>query len=151
MNTIKQISKPALIGFYGFSNSGKTRTIKKVIETLTVKGYRIAAIKKSDKKIRADQEGKDTRDFSLAGSKAVVLSASDTTTFFINKKMASDAIVKMLYLSDSFDFILIEGANEKEVKKIRVGNIPLRENTIWTYNDNFEDLISRIIKEKEHV
>ena len=147
MNTSEKKARPKIIGFYGFSQSGKTYLIKRVIETLTEKGFRIAAIKKTDKNIHVDQDGKDTREFSRAGSRSVVLSAADTTTFFLNKKMTNYAIIRVLGESGSFDFIFIEGANEKEVKKIRIGDIPIRENTIWTYNENFEELIDRITKE----
>ena len=151
MDFKKQTSGSIVIGFYGFSGSGKTSAIKKLIEVFASKGYRVATIKKTKKQIQPNRPGKDTSDFSKAGAQTVVLAANDTTTFYMSKPISSAKIIKFLEQIDDFDYIFIEGANEKEIRKIRFGEKPLREKTIWTFNGDFEELIKRIIKERSNV
>jgi len=46
-----------------------------------------------------------------------------------------------------YDLVIVEGANDKTTPKIRIGNIPERENTILTYDGNFKELINTIKNE----
>lgn len=125
--------------------------IERVIKVLTDRGYRIAAVKQSDHAIETDRVGKDSNRFGMAGANPVVLSAVDTTTYFFRTAQNFQTILETLQVAYLIDLLIVEGAWEPEIEKIRVGEIPLREKTIWTYDGDFDKLIKHIIQEVYHV
>jgi molybdopterin-guanine dinucleotide biosynthesis protein B len=139
--------KPAIFGIYGKSNTGKTTLIVDIINKLTEEGYKIASIKISDKKIYIDSEGKDTWSHAKAGSKLVVLCSKNETDFLLKKREDIDLILENISSIGNYDLILVEGANENFIPKIRLGDIEIRENTILTYSGDFHDIINKIKNE----
>lgn len=147
------MKKPVVFGFYGKSNTGKTSLIVKIIKKLKSDGYKVAAVKITDKKIGMDARGKDTWKYSQAGSKLTVLSSKIETDFILKENKDIDDIIGRINTLGYYDVILVEGANDKNIPKIRLGNIKERENTILSYTGNFDELIKNIKKEiskKEH-
>jgi molybdopterin-guanine dinucleotide biosynthesis protein B len=138
------MKKPIVLGFYGYSNSGKTTLIEKLIRELTSKGKKVSAIKQSGHPVSMDTEGKDTYRFSMAGANPVVLSSSIETTIKFYEPLEINEIIKLITTINKPDIIIIESARDAEIRKIRVGDIELRKNTIWTYNGNFEELVEKI-------
>ncbi len=138
---------PAIFGVYGKSNTGKTSLIVDIVDKLSQEGFKIASIKITDRKIDIDTKGKDSWKFADAGSKLVVIRSKNETDFIIKQKQGIKKIIKQICYIDNFDLILIEGARDKFIPKIRLGNIENRENTILTYSGNFEELIQIIKKE----
>ena len=61
----------ALIGFYGYSNSGKTTLIERLIGDLRAEGLRVAAVKVSEQALSLDQPGKDSDRYAQAGANGV--------------------------------------------------------------------------------
>jgi molybdopterin-guanine dinucleotide biosynthesis protein MobB len=141
------MKKPYVLGFYGESNTGKTTLIVDLIKKLTKEGYNVATIKKTDKNIEIDSEGKDTWKHASAGAKAVVLSSYNETDFIVKKNITTLKIIDYMSNFDNYDIIIIEGASDKNIQKIRIGDIKIRQNTIMTYDDDFEKLY-RTVKEK---
>lgn len=141
------MSQPAIFGFYGRSNTGKTTLIVKIIEKLTNMGYKVATIKKTDKKIDIDKKGKDTWKYSQVGARLIVLSSSHETDFIVKKNMEIDNIIKNISEMGCYDAIIVEGAHHPSIPKIRLGAIEERDNTIGYYQDNFEEIFELIKKE----
>jgi len=135
---------PAIFGIYGNSNTGKTSLIIDIINKLSEEGLKIACIKISDKKIDIDTKGKDSWKYANAGSKLVVISSKNETDLIIKQKEGIKKIIKQIRNIDNFDLILIEGARESFIPKIKIGNGENRENTILTYSGNFKQLIEII-------
>jgi len=147
------MKKPVVFGFYGESNTGKTSLIVKIIKKLKSGGYKVAAVKITDKKIGIDAKGKDTWKYNQAGSKLTALSSKIETDFLLNEKKDIDEIIRCINMLGSYDIILVEGAHDKNIPKIRLGNIKERQNTILSYTGNFDKLIKSIKKEmtkKDH-
>ena len=141
------MKNPVVLGFYGESGIGKTTLIVKLIEKLNDQGFNVSAIKIADNKISIDTKGKDTWKYADAGASLICFSSSAETDFMIkNKKTTKDILNCVKNLGD-FDLILIEGANDQETKKIRLGKIKEKKNTIMDYNGDFEKLLSFIKKE----
>jgi molybdopterin-guanine dinucleotide biosynthesis protein B len=140
--TINKI--PLVIGFYGESDSGKTTLVERLILELTRAGHRVAAVKRTDQPISIDSTGKDTNRYAQAGAKLVVFSTQVETAFLVKDKNDEAEIIAKARLLGDFDFIFVEGANEKQTPKIRLGNIAERENTLFTYDGNFEKLLENI-------
>jgi molybdopterin-guanine dinucleotide biosynthesis protein B len=141
------MSTPVVIGFYGSSNTGKTTLIVKLIEKLTNDGYKVATIKKTDKKIGIDEKAKDTWKHSQAGAKLVVLSSVSETDFIVKENMETKEIIRHIKELGSFDVLLVEGASDPDIPKIKLGNVEERDNTIGYYHDNFNEVIGMIKKE----
>lgn len=139
--------KPAIIGIYGKSNTGKTTLMVDIINKLTEEGFKIASVKISDKNIDIDSEGKDTWNHAKAGSKLVVLCSKNETDFLLKKRENIDKIVEQISSIGNYDLILVEGAKENYIPKIRLGDIDIRENTVLTYSGDFKELIELIKKE----
>jgi len=140
------MTKPFIIGFYGYSNTGKTTLIVDLVRTLSEKGFKVSTIKQSNKKISFDMQKKDTYCHSQAGANPVVLSSASETDFIIKKKLTFDEIIKYLVAFEKTDVILVEGVKNENIPKIRIGDIKKRENTILTYDDDFEKLYDFIEK-----
>jgi len=141
------MKKPYVLGFYGESNTGKTTLIVDLIKKLTKEGYKVATIKKTDKNMEIDSEGKDTWKHASAGAKAVVLSSLEETDFIVKKNITTLGIIDYMSKFDKYDIIIIEGASDKKIQKVRIGDIKIRQNTIMTYDGDFEKLY-RTVKEK---
>ena len=139
--------KPAIFGIYGKSNTGKTTLICDILNKLTDQGFKIASVKISDKKIDIDSKGKDSWNHAKAGSKLVVLRSKNETDFLLKKREDTNKVVEQICSIGDYDLILIEGANDIFIPKIRVGDIKIRENTILNYSGNFEKLIKLIKNE----
>jgi molybdopterin-guanine dinucleotide biosynthesis protein B len=138
---------PVIFGIYGKSNTGKTNLITELITKFSNENYKVASVKVTDKKISIDTENKDTYKHSNAGSELVVFSTKKETDFLINQELSIKEIINYISIFKKFDLILIEGINDKKTKKIRIGDISKRENTIIDYRDNFNDIYNIIKNE----
>ena len=136
--------KPYIIGFYGKSNMGKTVLITDLIKKLTDDGFKIATIKKSDKQISIDAPGKDTFRHAEAGAEITVLKSKNETDFIIKKSIKTTEIIRIISRIESYDFVFVEGASDKNIQKIRIGDIIKRENTVIDYNGDFDNLYNLI-------
>ena len=141
-------SKSIILGFYGESDSGKTTLVERLIHKLTEEGYQVAAVKRTNQSISIDSAGKDTNRYAQAGANLVVFSTQIETAFLVKAKNSEEEIIANIQHLDNFDFIFVEGANEKSIPKIRLGNIIERENTLLTYDGNFENLLDLIKNRK---
>ncbi len=136
--------KPVIIGFYGFSNSGKTKLITDLILHFSKMNFKVASIKQSDKSYNIDQKGKDTYNFIKNGSSAIAFLTKNQTSFIFNNKMKLRNCIEYIILNNNYDLILVEGANDPYISKIRIGNKPLIKNTIFTYDKDINRVQSFI-------
>jgi molybdopterin-guanine dinucleotide biosynthesis adapter protein len=136
---------PVIIGLYGKSGSGKTSLIVNLIKKLNKDGYSVATIKQTDKPINVDTLGKDTWKYQEAGSSVAVLSSSAETDFFMKEKKTQIQIIDLIRVFGTYDIILVEGVNDPNIPKIRVGECTEREKTICNYHDNMNEIYTLII------
>lgn len=137
---------PIVIGLYGYSSSGKTTLIERLIRELKIKGLRVSAVKQSGHPVSLDTEGKDTQRFARAGADPVVLTSTIETNVRFNRPLKIKEIIELIATIDAPDIVIIESARDEEIKKIRIGDIDLRKNTIWTYDGNFDNLLEKVLK-----
>jgi molybdopterin-guanine dinucleotide biosynthesis protein B len=146
------MNQPLIFGFYGLSNSGKTHAMTTLIHNLTSKGYRIAAVKFTDKSLSLDTRGKDTWKYKEAGASLVVLSTSLEDTLMMKTIPWKDMVHSISCLS-FFDVILVEGAHDESIPKFRFGEIEVRNNTIASFQGDIgslEDIIlNDLIKKRK--
>ena len=136
-----------VIGFYGYSNSGKTTLIERLIRDLKAEGYSVAAVKVSTHDISLDEPGKDTWRYAQAGAKTVTLAAMRETGLMVNAPLDLPTILRALEVIQSPQVIIVEGAGDAFVRKIRLGEIEERPNTIWDFDGEYEHLLDKIHQE----
>ena len=115
-----------------------------IIKSLKAEGLKVATVKITNKKIGMDNVGKDTWRHSQAGSNLIVLSSLIETDFILKEPRNINKIIQNINNMGEYDIILVEGANDPGISKIRIGDIPERENTILTYKNDFEEVIRTI-------
>ncbi len=112
---------PLIISIVGYSNSGKTHLLEKMIPILKAKGYSVGMIKHTGHDFPLDQPGKDTFKFDQAGADGVVLFGSDRIGFI--GKMNMDELtldrIEQSFFSNR-DIVLTEGFKKGDKPKIVV-------------------------------
>ncbi|MDD2666302.1 MAG: molybdopterin-guanine dinucleotide biosynthesis protein B [Methanocellales archaeon] len=137
-----------ILGVYGYSKSGKTTFIEKLLKILVADGYDIATIKHIPHEgFSIDTEKKDTWRYRNAGVNTVVASSPGETVFMINEGMQLNLILQMIQTISKPDLILVEGYKNESIPKIALGQIEERPNTIFRYEDNLEEILQYIKRE----
>ena len=104
----------------GFSESGKTRLVVRLIGELKRRGLRVAAVKRCSHGFSLDTEGKDTADFAAAGADGVAMVSPDGWAA-LGHGPDVDASRLARRLFPDADVVLIEGGKDvRGVPKIEV-------------------------------
>lgn len=106
--------------FAGFSGSGKTTLAIEVIKQLSIKGYKIAALKHDGHKFQMDKEGKDTYRLKEAGAKAIAISSAEKYALISDSEHRLSFQELMALLPDGLDIVIGEGFKDNDVPKIIV-------------------------------
>jgi len=97
-----------IVAVVGFSETGKTRLIVKLIEELTKRGLRVSAVKRCSHGFALDTEGKDTAEFSRAGADGVAMISPEGWAA-LGRKASVEAPALAERLFPEADVVLIEG------------------------------------------
>ena len=95
-----------IIQIIGYSGSGKTTFISKLIKYLADKGKKVAAVKHDVHGLDIDREGKDSYIFSESGAAVSVVSSPEMAVFKIHKELSLDEILSNI---KDVDIIIVEG------------------------------------------
>lgn len=111
---------PPLISIVGKSRSGKTTLMEKLISELRIRGYRVATVKHSSRRITFDKPGKDSWRHIRAGSEATAVSSLNQLVLI--KPLTKDATLDIIarLLGEEYDIILAEGFKQSNTPKIEV-------------------------------
>ncbi len=104
-----------VIGFAGFSGTGKTTLIEKLIPALNARGLAVAVIKHDAHGLKFDHEGKDSRRFSIAGAKYSLVSGPGQAAMFVNGEQSVREMIEMI---PDADLIIVEGYKHENMPKI---------------------------------
>lgn len=108
-----------VVGLAGYSGSGKTTFLEKLIIELKSRGYRIGVIKHTHHAVEFDQPGKDTWRHARAGADFVALAAPGS--FSVYKKTEGDPGPEILIsMAGDLDLIIVEGYKKEKWPKIEV-------------------------------
>ena len=100
-----------VIGLAGYSGSGKTTFLEKLITELKRRGYRLGVVKHT--------HHRDTRRYNRTGAEVMVLSAPNGV--FLSKEVASDPRPEeVIAMIDGVDLILIEGYKHGRWPKLEI-------------------------------
>ncbi|MFQ6088221.1 MAG: molybdopterin-guanine dinucleotide biosynthesis protein B [Candidatus Methanofastidiosia archaeon] len=103
------------MGFVGKSKSGKTAAIEKLILEFKMRGYSVAAVKHSHKKLEVNKKGKDSFRLSKAGATPVFLSTPEKTYMTLDEPSSLEEILSKLY---GIDYVFVEGFKREKIEKI---------------------------------
>jgi molybdopterin-guanine dinucleotide biosynthesis protein B len=111
-----------VVGFAGYSGSGKTQLVERLIPALKLMGLRVSVVKHAHHDFDIDHEGKDTWRHRQAGAFEVVV-ASDRRLALMREfeqpaRMSVHHLLAELY--DGVDWVLVEGFKESNLQKIEV-------------------------------
>lgn len=100
-----------IVGVVGFSGTGKTRLIVRLIGELKRRGLRVCAVKRCSHGFTLDTEGKDSADFTRAGADGVAMISPEGWAATGTSQGPSPSALAARLFSDA-DIVLIEGGKE---------------------------------------
>lgn len=111
-----------VIGFAGYSGSGKTHLIERLIPILKRQGLRVSVVKHAHHRFDIDRPGKDTFRHRAAGAFEVVVASSQRLALMREFERQTELSVHHLIaeLYDGVDWVLVEGFKDSDLFKIEV-------------------------------
>jgi molybdopterin-guanine dinucleotide biosynthesis adapter protein len=106
------------IGFAGYSNSGKTTLITKLVTEMQHRGYRIAVMKHDAHGHYKEAVGADSTSFIDAGADAVVTLSPGA--IHVYEKKSSPSLQEQLDAFAHLDYVFIESFKKEKHPKIAV-------------------------------
>jgi len=108
---------PPAVCVMGWSGSGKTTFLEKLIPVLTARGLRVAVVKHDGHGFEIDKPGKDTWRFTRAGSVATAISGPNGWAVMSPEDIALGELLRKL---PPADLILVEGHKLSPLPKLQV-------------------------------
>ena len=111
-----------VIGFAGFSGSGKTMLVERLIPALKLRGLRVSVVKHAHHKFDIDHPGKDTYRHREAGAFEVVVASDRRLALMREFEQPAELTVHHLLaeLYDGVDWVLVEGFKGSNLLKVEV-------------------------------
>lgn len=110
-----------IMGITGWSGSGKTSLIVRLIPELTERGYRVATVKHAHHDFDIDVPGKDSYEHRAAGATEVVVSSARRwAVVHENRDDSEAALSDILNRLSPVDIVLVEGYKNEAHPKIEV-------------------------------
>ena len=127
-----------IIGISGWSGSGKTQLMSKLIKYfLEVCNLRVCALKHAHSSFEIDQKGKDSFKFSHAGASSVIISSSRQWAIINKVENKEPSLKDLLKGTKKFDLVLIEGWKFEKIKKIEVFRKKINKPLLCEKNRDF--------------
>jgi len=110
------------IGFAGFSGSGKTHLVERLIPALRLRGLRVSVVKHAHHNFDIDHPGKDTWRHREAGAFEVVVASDRRLALMREFERPAELSVHHLIaeLYEGVDWVLVEGFKQSNLLKIEV-------------------------------
>jgi molybdopterin-guanine dinucleotide biosynthesis protein B len=137
-----------IISITGYSNSGKTTLIKKIISRLTQEGFKVAALKSSNSDADIDKDGKDTSIFSESGAEISVFLNNKSTAIFVNK---NTKFRDLTVFFSNIDYVIVEGNIEEPIIKLRLDDRYEEDDLSIPIKDKNFDEIYEIVKNESTI
>jgi molybdopterin-guanine dinucleotide biosynthesis protein B len=126
-----------VIGFIGYSNSGKTTLIEKLIPLLTARGLSVSAIKNAHHGFDMDRPGKDSFRYREAGAGQVLIATARRWAMLTETPRGPATLDELLALLAPCDLVIIEGfKSEGHVPRIEVRRSGQSESPIFPHDSN---------------
>ena len=103
-----------IFSFNGWSGTGKTTLITKLITELSSRGWKVMGVKKVPEKFHLEPEGKDSRRFLEHGADTVYLVSGKQLMKMKTIDKPEDFFILAREDQEEHDFVLIEGLSTEE-------------------------------------
>ncbi len=109
-------------GFAGYSGSGKTHLVERLIPALKMRGLRVSVVKHAHHEFDIDHPGKDTWRHREAGAFEVVVASDRRLALMREFEQPATLSVHHLLaeLYDGVDWVLVEGFKQSNLLKVEV-------------------------------
>ena len=131
-----------LFGIIGWSGSGKTDLICRLISAYKKQKITIGSIKHSHHNFEVDKKGKDSFNHILSGSEEVIIYNEKKYALIsnkLNKQIEFDDVIKKF--SKNIDLILVEGLKGLSINKIEVYRTKLNKNLLFKNDKNIKAIV----------
>lgn len=130
-------ARPKVIGFIGYSNTGKTTLIEKLIPLLRARGLRVSAIKHAHHGFDMDRPGKDSYRYREAGAEQVLIATAQRWALLTETPHAPASLESLLAQLAPCDLVIIEGfKSEGRIPRIEVRRSTNTEPPIFPRDPN---------------
>jgi molybdopterin-guanine dinucleotide biosynthesis adapter protein len=102
------------IGFIGYSNTGKTTLIEKLVPLFTARGLRVAAIKHAHHGFDMDRPGKDSFRYREAGAQQVLIATAQRWALLTETPKPA-TLADLLAQLAPCDLVIVEGFRSEGV------------------------------------
>jgi molybdopterin-guanine dinucleotide biosynthesis adapter protein len=111
-----------VVGFAGYSGSGKTMLVERLIPALKLRGLRVSVAKHAHHKFDIDHPGKDTFRHREAGAFEVVVASDQRLALMREFEQPGRPSVHHLLaeLYSGVDWVLVEGFKDSNLLKVEV-------------------------------
>lgn len=148
---------PPVISIVGYSKSGKTTLIEKLLPELTRRGFRIGTVKHAPHGFDMDQQGKDGSRHQLAGAEMTILAGPDGLALFKKGDGAGLTLDRLQGYFSDMDLVISEGYKQDNKPKIAViaavadpPPINMDDDTLFAvYSDSAVDTRLPVFKARE--
>jgi len=112
-------NEPTMVFIVGFSDSGKTEVVVKLIETFIAHGFRVGTIKHDIHGFEIDRPGKDSWKHKKAGATTTVISSPFQIGMVkdVDHDHAPEDLVRLM---ENIDIVIVEGYKRHNHPKIEV-------------------------------
>ena len=117
----RRVSGPRIIGLAGWSGSGKTALLVKLIPLLIARGLKVATIKHAHHAFDVDHPGKDSFEHRKAGASEVIVSSARRWVQMHEVGDQAEAdLAELLRRVSPCDLVLVEGYKRQAHPKLEV-------------------------------
>ena len=122
-----------VVGFAGYSGSGKTQLIERLIPALRLRGLRVSVVKHAHHNFDIDHAGKDTFRHREAGAFEVVVASSRRLALMREFEREAQLTVHQLIaeLYEGVDWVLVEGFKAGDFPKLEVWRAAVGQPMLW--------------------
>ena len=125
------------IGFIGYSNSGKTTLIEKLIPLFRAQGLTVSAIKNAHHGFDMDRPGKDSHRYREAGAGQVLISTTERWALLTETPDGHATLEDLLAQLAPCDLVIVEGfKSEGRIPRIEVRRASVGDPLIYPHDPN---------------
>ena len=125
------------IGVIGYSNTGKTTLIEKLIPLFRARGLAVSAIKNAHHGFDMDRPGKDSHRYREAGAGQVLIATGERWALLTETPQAPAALEDLLAQLAPCDLVIIEGfKSEGRIPRIEVRRSTNTEPPLFPHDPN---------------
>ena len=128
---------PRVFGLAGWSGSGKTHLMARLIPTLVGRGFRVSTLKHAHHRFDIDHPGKDSHTHREAGATEVLISSAHRFALLHELRDEPEpTLPDLLVRLTPVDLVLVEGFKHDPIPKLEihrpsVGKPPLWDTDSW--------------------